>query len=99
LFLFELKLETASARNSSKFIRLFARLIAVLTMQRYGDFQHKKQKGMISGREACGAYTKIAAEMAMLAITVAKKRLSERQESLLSIGRALAFYINGTKKM
>jgi hypothetical protein len=32
--------ETAPARNSSNYIRLFARLFAVLTMQRYGGFQH-----------------------------------------------------------
>ena len=30
--------ETAFARNSSNFIRLFTRLFAVLTMQRYGVF-------------------------------------------------------------
>jgi len=30
--------ESALARNSSNFIRLFTRLFAVLTMQRYSDF-------------------------------------------------------------
>ena len=72
-FLFELKLETASARNSSKFFRLFARLIAVLRRQRYGDFGPVPTKKMISGREAYGAYTTFATETAILAITVAKE--------------------------
>ena len=43
-------------------------------MQRYGDLRHKKQKKMISDREAYGAYTKFATETANLAITVAKGR-------------------------
>ena len=42
-------------------------------MQSYGDFRLIPTKQTISGREACGAYTKFAAEMAMLAITVAKR--------------------------
>jgi len=41
-------------------------------MQSYGHFQLVPTKSMISSRDACGAYTKFAAEMAMLAITVAK---------------------------
>ena len=41
-------------------------------MQSYDDFRLIPTKQTISGREACGAYTKFAAEMAMLAITVAK---------------------------
>ena len=41
-------------------------------MQRYGDFGPVPTKGMISGREAYGAYTKFATETANLAITVAK---------------------------
>ncbi len=45
-------------------------------MQSYGDFRLIPTKQTISGREACGAYTKNAAEMAMLAITVAKLLLS-----------------------
>jgi len=36
-------------------------------MQRYGDFRLFPKKQMISGREACGAYTKFAAEVARLA--------------------------------
>jgi hypothetical protein len=41
-------------------------------MQSYGDFRHKKQKKMISGRDAYGAYTRFATDTANLAITVAK---------------------------
>ena len=41
-------------------------------MQSYDDFRLIPTKQTISGREACGAYTKNAAETANHAITVAK---------------------------
>ncbi len=41
-------------------------------MQSYGDFHLKTIKNIFFAREAYGAYTKFAAETAMLAITVAK---------------------------
>ena len=41
-------------------------------MQSYDDFRLFPTKEKISGREACGAYTRFATETANLAITVAK---------------------------
>lgn len=40
-------------------------------MQSYGDLWPVPTKMVIFGREACGAYTKFAADMASLAITAA----------------------------
>jgi len=41
-------------------------------VQSYDDFRLFPTKEKISGREACGAYTRFATETANLAITVAK---------------------------
>jgi hypothetical protein len=41
-------------------------------VQSYDDFRLFPTKEKISGREACGAYTRFATETANLAITAAK---------------------------
>ena len=51
-------------------------------MQRYGDFRLFPKKQMISGREACGAYTKFAADTARLA----NEGRLQPEKHLLNIG-------------
>ena len=51
-------------------------------MQRYGDLWLTPIKKMISASRAYGAYTKFAAEMANLAITVANHMKSVRRDAV-----------------